>query len=78
MIVHNIFLRKPLHCIRFFYKQHFISSARLELAKNEVKAKQHPIANLIFFSLTLSSKNKNRYSKKCAESKYVCLNPVNH
>ena len=48
------------------------------MAKNEVKAKQHPIANLIFFSLTLSSKNKNGYSKKCAESKYVCLNPVNH
>ena len=53
----------------FFISNIFISNARLKLAKNQAKAKQHPQAELLLFeyySLStprLSSKNNRRYSK---------------
>ena len=53
---------------RFFYQQHFISNARLKLAKNHANAKQNPETELCLFkdhsrsSYKLSSKN-NIYSK---------------
>ena len=55
---------------RFFISNTFISNARLKLAKNQAKAKQHPEAELLLFenysllSSKLSSKNSRRYSKK--------------
>ena len=54
----------------FFICNIFISNARLKLAKNQVKAKQHPEAELLLFenyshsSSTLSSNNNRIYSKK--------------
>ena len=53
----------------------------MKLVKNQAKAKEHPEAEILLFenslsSSTLSSKNKRRYSKKCANNKYVCLNEV--
>ena len=57
-------------------------NARLKLAKNQAKAKQHPEAELLLFenfslsSSTLSSKNNRRYSKKCTKNKCFCLNEV--
>ena len=62
----------------FFYKQHFISNARLTFAKNQAKAKQHPEAELLLFenhSLStsmLSSKNSRKDSKRCTKNKYAC------
>ena len=53
-----------------------ISYARLKLAKNLAKAKQHPGAELLHFSPTLSSKNSLRYSKKYTKNKCVCFNEV--
>ena len=52
----------------FFISNTFISNARLNLAKNEANAKQHPEAEIYLFenylhsSFMLSSKNKRRYS----------------
>ena len=49
---------------------------------SQVKAKQHPEAelslfeNYLLFSSSLSSKNNTKYSKKCTKIKYVCLNEV--
>ena len=66
----------------FFISNTFISNARLKLAKNQAKAKQHPEAELSLFkndslsSTRLSSKNNRRYSKKCTKSKCVCFNEV--
>ena len=60
----------------------FISDARLKLAKNRAKAKQHPQAEFLLFksyslfSCTLSSKTNSRYSKKCTKNKFVCFNKV--
>ena len=58
----------------------FVSNARLKLAKNQAKAKQHPEAELLLFenyslsSSTLSTKNNRRHSIKCTKrSKYICL-----
>ena len=54
----------------FFISNIFLNNARLKLAKNEAKAKQHAEAELSLFenyslsSSTLSSKNNTRYSKK--------------
>ena len=65
----------------FFISDTFISKARLKLAKNQAKFKQHAKAELSLFencslsSSTLSSKN-NRSSKKCTKNKCVCLNEV--
>ena len=52
------------------------------MAKNQVKSKENPEAELLLienfslFSSTLSSKNNSAYSKKCTNSKDVCLNEV--
>ena len=65
-----------------FVSNTFISNARLKLAKNQAKAKQHPEAEfslLIYYSLsssTLSSKNNRRYLKKCAKIRWVCFDDV--
>ena len=61
----------------FFYKQTYISNARLKLAENQADAKQHPEAELLLYenyshstyshsnySSTLLSKNNRAYSKK--------------
>ena len=67
---------------RFFISNTFISNARLKLAKNQAKAKQHPEAELLLFqnywlsSSTLSSQNSRRYSKKYIKRKCVCFNKV--
>ena len=64
----------------FFISDTFISNARLNLAKNQAKAKQQAEAEPLLFensllsSSTLSSKNSRRHSKKCSKSKYLCLN----
>ena len=66
-----------LHTL-FCISSTFISNARLKLAKNWAKAKQHLEAVILLFenyllsSSTLSSKNNRAYSKKCAK-KQVCL-----
>ena len=63
----------------FFVSNTFISNARLKLAKNQVKAKQHPETELLLFenkshsSSKLSSKNN---SKKCKKNKCICFNEV--
>ena len=68
-----------LNVAYFFYKNTFISNARLKLAKNQANAKQHPEAEPLLFenyslsSSTSPSKNNRRYFKKCAKNKYVCL-----
>ena len=52
------------------------------MGKNQAKAEQHAEAELLLsenyvLSLsTLLSKDNGRYSKKCAEDKYVYLNEV--
>ena len=64
-----------------FYKQHFLSNSSVKFAKNQVKAKENPEAELLLFenyslsSSTLSSKNNRSFSKKCIKtfSKKVCL-----
>ena len=54
----------------FYISNTFISNARLKLAKNLAKAKQHSEAELLLlenYSLSssmLSSKHNRRYSKK--------------
>ena len=64
----------------FFISNIFMSNARLKLAKNQAKAKQHPKAELLLFenyslsSSTLSSKSNRRYSKKMPKNKCVCFN----
>ena len=66
----------------FFIRNSFISNARLKLAKNHAKAKQHPEAEILLFenysfpSSTLSFKYDRRYSKKCTKNNYVCLKEV--
>ena len=58
----------------------FISNARLKLAKNQAKAKQHLEAEPLLFenhslsSSKLSSKNSDRYSKKYTKNKCACFN----
>ena len=53
-----------------FFKETFISKARLKLAKSQTNAKQHPEAELLLFEnylhslSTLSSKSNGTYSKK--------------
>ena len=55
----------------FFINNTFISNAKLKLAENQPKAKQHPETELLLFEgslfslSTLSCKNNSRYSKKC-------------
>ena len=67
------FLFKSFELDAFFKSNTFISNARLKLAKNQAKAKQHPEAELLLFenylfSLSkLSYKNKRRYSQKCTK-----------
>ena len=57
----------------FYVRKAFISNARLKLAKNQAKAKQHPKVEISLFennSLSLSTllpKNKRRYSKRCTK-----------
>ena len=76
------FLWKIYLNTHFFYKQYFICSARLKLAKIQAKAKQRPeAAPLLFenYSLstpTLSSKDNRSYSKKAQQNKCACLNKV--
>ena len=61
----------------FFVGNTFITNARLELAKNQAKANQHPETELLIFDAkTLSCKNGWRYSKKYTKNKYLCLNEV--
>ena len=54
----------------------------MKFAKNQVKAKQHPEAELLLlrsYSLSssmLSSKNNKRYSEICAKNKYVCFHVI--
>ena len=60
----------------------FISNARLKLAKNQAKTKQHPETEILLFenyslsSSMLSSKTNLRCSKKCAKNKCVCFNEI--
>ena len=63
----------------FFYKkQFFISNSRLNLAKNQANAKQHPEAELLLFEnyshslFTLLCKNTSTYFMK-KEKEQVCL-----
>ena len=50
------------------------------MVKNQAKGVQNPEAkhfpseNYSLYSSKLSYKNNRRYSKKCTESKYFCLN----
>ena len=77
----TICFRFPWICIShiqaFFIRNTFISNARLKMAKNWAKAKQHPEAELSPFenyslsSSTLSTKTNKRYSKKCTKNKCV-------
>ena len=66
----------------FFYKQHFISNAKMKLAKNQANAKQHPEAELLVFgnyshsSPGLSSKNNRTYSKNKRKNKCVCIHEI--
>ena len=66
----------------FYISNTFISNARLKLAKDQAKAKQHPESERLLFenySLSLSRlspKNNRRYSKKCTKNKCVCFNEV--
>ena len=59
----------PTSYMLFFITNNFINNAKLKLAKNQAKAKQHPEAKLSLFenysllSSMLSSKNSSRYSK---------------
>ena len=52
------------------------------MAKNQVKAKQYPEAELLLFenytlsSYLLSSKTSMRYSKKCAKNSCDCFNEI--
>ena len=63
----------------FFYKQHFKSSARLKLAKNQANVKEHPEAELLLLehishsSFTLSSKNIRKYSKNISKKTNVSV-----
>ena len=67
---------------RFFISNTFISNTRLNLTKNQEKAKQHPeaelwlIENYSLSSSTSSSKNNRRYFQKCTKNEEVCLNEV--
>ena len=62
-----------MYTLLSFISSTFISNARLKLAKNQAKAKQHPEAELLLFenyslsSSTLSSKYNRGYSKKCTK-----------
>ena len=53
----------------------------MKLAKNQAKAKQHPVAEFLLFenyplsSSMLSSKNKRRYTKKKQETG-ACFNEI--
>ena len=64
----------------FFLSNTFISNAMVKLVKNQAKAEQHPEAKLLLFEnylisvSKLSSTNNSKYSKKCTENKYFCLN----
>ena len=66
----------------FFISNTFRSNAKLKLAKNQAKAKQHPEAELLLFEnyslsfSTLSSKNNKLFSKNCTKNKCVCFNEV--
>ena len=66
----------------FFISNALLSNARLNLTKNQAKAKQHIEAELLLFenyslsSFALSYKNNCRYSKKCTKNKCVCFNEV--
>ena len=63
-------------------KQTFISSARMNLAKNQANGKQIPEANLIFenysyFSSAFLSKNNRTYFKKSKQrNKFVCIHEI--
>ena len=58
----------------FFKSNSFVSNARLKLAKNQVKAKRQPEAELFVFenysfsSSTLSYENSKKHSKKCTKT----------
>ena len=60
----------PTSYMLFYVRKTLINNAKLKLAKNQAKAKQHPEAELLLFenysllSSKLSSKNSRRYSKK--------------
>ena len=62
--------------LAFFIRYTFVSNTSLKLARNQVKAKQHPQAIFLLFEnylltcSTLSSKNNKKYSKKCTKNKY--------
>ena len=66
----KVLSRKPMEYTIFFISNTFISNARLNLAKNQANAKQHPEAELLLFenyshsSSTLSSNNDRIYSEK--------------
>ena len=66
----------------FFISNTFRSNAKLKLAKNQAKAKQHPEAELLLFenySLSfsaLSSKNNKLFSKNCTKNRCVYFNEI--
>ena len=63
-------LRTTYGLHNFCGSEYTLSNARLKLAKNQVKAKQQPEAQLLLFenyslsSSTLSFKNNRKYSRK--------------
>ena len=71
-----IFSRIEIHA--FFTSNTFISNARLNFAKSQAEARQHPEVELLLFenyspsSSTLLSKNNRKYSKKCTKTMSVC------
>ena len=74
---------KQRSCYTLFYiSKTFISNTRLKLAKNQIKAKKHPEAELVLFenyslsSSKLSSKNNRSSSKKCIKDKCTCFNEI--
>ena len=66
----------------FFISNTSTRNARLKLAKDQAKVKQHPEAELLLFenytlsSFILSFKTNMRYSKNCVKNKCVCFNGI--
>ena len=71
----GVFCLFALHT--FFISNTFVSNTYLKLTKNQVKAKQHPNAELWLFenyylsSTTLSSKYNTTYFKECVKKTIV-------
>ena len=66
----------------FYISNTFKSNARLQLAKNQANAEQHPEAELLLFenfshsSSVLFSKSNMAYSKNKQKNKCVCIHEI--